>query len=388
MSIRLNERKAAELKPRNSLYEVRDDVVRGLILRVGIKGQKVWEVVTPDGKTESGRPRRTRTRLGLFPDLSVKDARRAAEAIRADRMRTGASRGIKTVSELFNRYTKAREGRMRSFQDVASVWRIWAEHRIGNVRISDLSIYHGIDLRDHIAAESSPIRAASAIRVLRPMLSWAASEGYLPANPWLGLKAGQSGPERDRVLTDVEWIKLWEVAQDTPYPFGPWLQALMLSGQRLSNVAQMMWSEIAGDVWIIPASKMKATRPDRARAHEVPLSQALSEIIAAQPRISEFVFTTSGDKAIVPGSKFKAKVSAQVELMNWRWHDVRRTAATLMASRGVQRFVVERVLGHSDGSITAIYDRASYRDEKRAALEVLASSTLGNSGCRSTSQIL
>ena len=98
----------------------------------------------------------------------------------------------------------------------------------------------------------------------------------------------------------------------------------MLSGQRLSNVAQMMWGEIAGDVWIIPASKMKATRSDRARAHEVPLSRALSELIAVQPRISEYVFTTSGDKAIVPGSKLKAKVSAQADLANWRWHDVRR----------------------------------------------------------------
>lgn len=43
-----------------------------------------------------------------------------------------------------------------------------------------------------------------------------------------------------------------------------------------------------------------------------------------------------------------------------------------MASRRVTRFVVERVLGHSDSSITAIYDRSGYRDEKRAALEVLA----------------
>ncbi|MDU8925934.1 tyrosine-type recombinase/integrase [Alisedimentitalea sp. MJ-SS2] len=376
MTTRLNERKAAELKPRKQSYEVRDDVVRGLILRVGVKGQKVWEVVTPNGKTASGRPRRTRTRLGLFPDLSVKEARRAAETIKADRLSPGASRGIKTVSELFARYANAVGGRMRSFRDVESVWRIWAEPRIGSVRITDLNIYHGIDLRDHISAASSQTRASSALRVLRPMLSWAASEGYLPVNPWLGLKAGTPALERDRVLTEIEWIKLWEVAQSTHYPFGPWLQALMLSGQRLSNVAQMRWDEIAGDVWIIPALKMKATRPDRARSHEVPLSGALSDLIASQPRLGPYVFTTTGDKPIVPGSKLKVRVSTQAELTDWRWHDVRRTAATLMASSGVQRFVVERVLGHSDSSITAIYDRASYRGEKREALEILAGTVI------------
>ena len=130
MSTRLNERKAAELKPRKAGYEVRDDVVRGLILRVGVMGQKIWEVVTPDGKTASKRPRRARTRLGLYPDLSVKDARRAAEAIKVDRQRPGASRGIKTVGELFRRYADAVGGQRRSFRDVESVWRNWAESHI------------------------------------------------------------------------------------------------------------------------------------------------------------------------------------------------------------------------------------------------------------------
>ena len=38
----------------------------------------------------------------------------------------------------------------------------------------------------------------------------------------------------------------------------------------------------------------------------------------------------------------------------------------------VNRFIVERVLGHADSGVTAVYDRSSYRDEKREALEILA----------------
>ncbi len=38
MAIRLNERKATERNPRSKGYEVSDEVVRGLILQVGIKG--------------------------------------------------------------------------------------------------------------------------------------------------------------------------------------------------------------------------------------------------------------------------------------------------------------------------------------------------------------
>ena len=53
-------------------------------------------------------------------------------------------------------------------------------------------------------------------------------------------------------------------------------------------------------------------------------------------------------------------------------HDLRRTAATGMARAGVQRFIVARVLGHVDRSVTGIYDRYEYLDEKRVALDTWA----------------
>ena len=50
-----------------------------------------------------------------------------------------------------------------------------------------------------------------------------------------------------------------------------------------------------------------------------------------------------------------------------RGHDLRRTAASLMAS-GVPRFVISRILNHSaEKDITSVYDRYSYDSEKRAA---------------------
>ena len=68
----------------------------------------------------------------------------------------------------------------------------------------------------------------------------------------------------------------------------------------------------------------------------------------------------------------RSRIEAATGVTDWRFHDLRRTGATVMAEGGVQRFIIERVLGHADSSVTAIYDRATYRDEKRAALEVLA----------------
>jgi hypothetical protein len=39
-----------------------------------------------------------------------------------------------------------------------------------------------------------------------------------------------------------------------------------------------------------------------------------------------------------------------------------------MARLGVPRLVIKKILNHSDGGVTAVYDRYSYDDEKLDAL--------------------
>ena len=43
-----------------------------------------------------------------------------------------------------------------------------------------------------------------------------------------------------------------------------------------------------------------------------------------------------------------------------------------MASMGVPRLVIARILNHAESGVTAIYDRYSYDREKREALEAWA----------------
>ena len=60
---------------------------------------------------------------------------------------------------------------------------------------------------------------------------------------------------------------------------------------------------------------------------------------------------------------------------DWRFHDLRRTAASLMARLGEPVHVVEAVLNHRSGALSgvaAIYNRHDYAGEKRHALEGLA----------------
>ena len=121
----------------------------------------------------------------------------------------------------------------------------------------------------------------------------------------------------------------------------------------------------------------------------MPLSNAALTVIEAQPRIDgcDYVFPSrtktpfSGfgkskaklDKAVLTEMQKRAKKGAEVEpLPNWTLHDLRRTAKTLMARAGVRPDISERVLGHVIAGVEGTYDRHSYADEKRDALEKLA----------------
>ncbi len=346
------------LKPAAKFYEERDAGCPGLLIRVGQRGLKVWEVVVShDGN-------RRRVRLGTYPDVSLAMARRLASEHKSGP--TAYSTDLR-VRDLWETYRAEFKPSRRAFDDVEKVWRKWAEPIIGNLRIEDINMRHGATLIAHVAKHSTPNRARTVIRYMSPMLRFAAGRGMIPGNPWAGLYLPEGASPRDRILSREEWLSVWEWGQGAPYPWGPFLRVLMLSAQRLGEVAGMRWDELEGDVWAIPAPRHKSQR-----RHEVVVSKALADIVGTLPRHDMHVFSTRPDLAIAPGSILKNRISAATGVIDWRFHDLRRTGATLMAEGGVLRFIIERVLGHADHTVTAIYDRATYRNEKRAALEVLA----------------
>jgi integrase len=55
--------------------------------------------------------------------------------------------------------------------------------------------------------------------------------------------------------------------------------------------------------------------------------------------------------------------------LDFRPHDLRRTAASLMTGAGTPRVVVQKILNHVETGVTAVHDRYSYDSEKRVALD-------------------
>ena len=104
----------------------------------------------------------------------------------------------------------------------------------------------------------------------------------------------------------------------------------------------------------------------------------------------DWVFTSDGTVPIVPdtlavtareiANEMKKEGETRVAFM---LSDIRRTAETLFASKGISRDVRAQIQSHGLSGVQARhYDKHDYRDEKRRALESWAAILRGKRGAK------
>jgi len=147
------------------------------------------------------------------------------------------------------------------------------------------------------------------------------------------------------------------------------VRLLLLTGQRLREVAEMAWSEVdlAKAIWTVPADRMKADAN-----HIVPLAPEAVAILESLPRwTGPFVFsTTGGRRPIANFSGIKEKFDALMPgVESWRFHDLRRSMRTGLSALRIPDTVSELCIAHTQKGLHKVYDRHAYIDEKRHAFE-------------------
>jgi integrase len=166
-----------------------------------------------------------------------------------------------------------------------------------------------------------------------------------------------------------------------PKPFKALLRLLLLTGQRLDEVAGMTREELRDDgSWHLPSARTK-----NKRAHVVPLSPLACDLIASMgDEDTGLVFTTNGRTPVSGWSRMKRRLDAamlelakqerggKVTIPPWRLHDLRRTAVTNIVELGVPPHVVELVVNHISGhkaGVAGVYNKSEMLPERKAALE-------------------
>jgi len=418
------------LKPSDVRREIPDGLMPGLYLIVQPSGAMSWAVRyrhngTPKKHTLGGYPAikladartlagqaLTGVAEGRDPSADKRQAKRDAAAAMKDDVGAVVDAFLERYAEPRLRDSSYKETKRLLEKDVVSAWK--------GRPVKAITRRDVIDLLDAAVDRGAAITANRILAAVRRLFNWCVERGIVDTSPVAGIKAPTAERSRDRILNDDELSLTWKAADGIGWPFGPFIQLLILTGQRRDEVAGMRWSELdlTNATWTMPAERTK-----NGVAHVVPLSPEAVAILSSLPRKkdgtadSPFVFTTTGKTPISGFSKAKAAVDKAISKLlkkqmeeartqageaaeevgddeeapsipDWRLHDLRRTLASGMARLGVPIHVVEKLLNHTSGTfagIVSVYQRHDFAAEKKEAAvawdkHVASSATDSNGG--------
>lgn len=356
----------AALKPKASRYSIPDSDQRSLYIRVTPLAARSYVAVArdPNGK-------QVWATLGAHPDLAIADAREQARAVIkrikaglpavAPEIHSGSFRDVaetwfKSVVE--NRHRTAAETR-RCLNTY--IFPAWADRPFAGIRRRDLTAL--LDVIEKRGRRQADV----CLTIIRSLTNWYESREDDYVSPVAKGMRRDTAPSRARILDDAEIRAVWNAGEGT---FGALVRFALLTGQRRQKLSELRWSDIVDGAWRIPDEHRA-----KGSGGVLVLPQLALDVIAAQPRLvsNPHVFAGRGGGPFNSFSDGKDKLDSEARIRSpWVFHDLRRTARSLMARAGVRPDIAERVVGHVIGGVEGIYDRHHYTAEKGEALQRLA----------------
>ena len=339
---------------RNFYYDIK---TRGLAISVTSKGTKTFVVYRKvDGKPE-------RVTLGVFPDLSIENARNLASEVNSKiaqgKNPNAEKRNIKEdldLAQLFEqymeRYSKIHK---KSWQGDLNLYNYyltnWKEKKIALIKKTDIESLHA-----SIGAAYGKYAANRTFALLHTMFNKAIDWGFEGVNPCIGIKKFKE-KSRERFLQTDELPKFFIALNEEPNEtLKDFFYVCLLTGARKNNVLTMSWNDISFDraVWNIKDTK-------NGEIQNIHLSDETLVILQKRyaRKTNNWVFASSSSKTghlVEPKSAWK-RLLKKAGLADLRIHDLRRTLGSYQAATGANSYIIGKSLGHKTQAATAIYAR-------------------------------
>lgn len=370
------------LKPQDKRYDVADKISKGLRIRVGTTGKKSFVWFYSDPQTNKLKM----LTIGRYGDgdnqLTLSAARKALETAKtkhdAGELVNNNNAFIpKTVSELCDVFYKDRIlPHLRRPDAVEQVINHDIKPIIGNKNLSTLTTVTVVNCVQVVVRRGAVAHAGKVTAILKQLFKFAEGRGYIDRSPAYVLDKKDLGvvlTKRDRWLEHHELKPVWDAISNTPklsLSVKNGLKILLLTGVRTGELLKAKWEHIDLEKkeWFIPKGDTKTFE-----AWTVPLtSQTLRLIEELKGIDSVYVFPGKNgmmtDK--VPGRAMRRLFEVGVlDIEKVTPHDFRRTVRTHLEKLNVQPHIAEKCLNHSLGAINAVYNKNTYIEERREALE-------------------
>jgi integrase len=370
----LTDKGVAALKPRAQRYAFPDPELRGHYVRVQPAGAKSFVAValTPAGK-------QVWATIGGADVLSIDEARQKARSA-IKRIRDGVSpfaapRKRETFKDVADNWIK-RHVQAKGLRSEAEVTRLlnahilpaWKDREFLSIGRRDVAaLLDGVE-DDHGARQADYVLA-----IVRGICNWFATraDDYMPPIVKGMRRTSAKERARERILSDDELRGVWKAAESNG-AFGAMVRLALLTAQRREKISAMRWDDVSVDgAWAVPAEDREKGTPGK-----LVLPSTALAIVKKQNRVGDnpFVFAGRGDGHANGFSKGKRLLDEKLppDMPHWQFHDLRRTARSLMSRAGVRPDIAERVLGHVQQGVEGVYDHFEYTAEKADALKRLA----------------
>jgi integrase len=369
----------------------RDTYMDALITEFGVrvtdKGAKSFIVY----RRWPGSPKPARRKIGDAAKMSLSAARKKAREwllLVDDNKDPKEERRKKDLEEQKRRNT--------TFGAVAEAWLTWPDvkkqrkyaevandvrrefiPRWGKRPVTEISkLEIAAVIRDK--GQTTPAQARNLLGHLKRLYHWTVEQhAYgLEISPAASLSAKAligKKRKRTRFLSEDELRAFWLATKAEPYPYGPLLRMLALTGQRRGEVGAARWREfnLPGRLWVIPAERMKMETD-----HVVPLSDDVVALLDELPRFNRGDHLFSTDSGVQPVNGYgnaKQRINKLVgDIPKWVIHDIRRTVRTNLSALPIEPHVRERMIAHAQSDIEQTYDLFDYLDAKREGFELWA----------------
>jgi integrase len=336
-----------------------DDKLSGFFMEVWPSGMVSFYV-----RYRDQRGRQREMRIGRLGDVTVDQARKRAQEIRAESSLGGDPaaerdrlRAVPTFSDFVeNRYLPFAKERLKSYRDHEGFYRLrlkalWGSRRLDEIKAPDVAELQDRLRRQGLSNATVNRYTAFVRRVFNLALRWEAYEGRNPA-VHAEMRREQ---HRDRYLGPDQLRALFRaLAVERNRSAAGAIALLAATGARRGEALGARWVDIDWErqLWTIPISKS-------GRRRHIPLSKAAVAILGrqAEETASEWVFP--GEDPAKPMHDVKkawVRVKALAGLDgDLRIHDLRHTFASTLVGKGRSLHEVGVLLGHSQVSMTMRY---------------------------------
>ena len=325
--------------------------------------------------------------LSQYPTISVDDARKLCKQYAVNvaegrdiigERQTGSTE--RNLDDLFHLFMQIHGYQKKSAKDDRGRYALYIKEPLGKKRLSDISSETLRDWSNNLGKVKkqrgggwiSPSTQNRARALLKTILN------FNKAEPDLIRELKNSSEEhRITVLSDSERNRLLEVIgkETERKDVADLILLALLTGQREGNLLNMKWDQLELDespTWTIPRDEFKGVK-----TYAVPLVPAAVNILKKRSKgtISDtWVFTapTTPEKPLNDFRRPWKRILKAAEINDFRFHDLRHSAAAFLIKQAVPMAVVQKTLGHADLATTMKYINLvgdDVRDEMVRAME-------------------